>query len=141
MNARRIRKASWLVGVSTLAFLVGGPLYGQEASDKPVVSGSVEVGLRQLGGNRDSSKFEEYRDIPSGAFVRCFRFSADDLFGKNFFIHFQTRESLEKDQTYLLNLGVPGKYQFEFRWDQTPHLFTTSAKSLFLQSKIGRAHV
>ena len=137
MNARRIRKAGWLVGVSTLAFLVGGPLYGQEPSDKPVVSGSVEVGFRQLGGNRDSSKFEEYRDIPSGVFVRYFRFSADDLFRKNFFIHFQTRESLEKDQTYLLDLGVPGKYQFEFRWDQTPHLFTTSAQSLFLQSSPG----
>ena len=99
--------------------------------------GRVEIGIRQLFGDRASSKFNEYRDIPQGFFIRHSEVHLDDLLNKTFFVNFQTRDTLENDQTYLLGLGVYRKYRFDLRWDQTPHDFTNTAKSFLLESSPG----
>ena len=99
--------------------------------------GRIEIGIRQLYGDRASSKFNEYRHIPQGLFIQNSEISLENLLGNTFFVNFQSRETIEKDQSYLLDLGGYRKYRVELQWDQTPHVFTTTARSFFLESSPG----
>ena len=129
-NASRLPVRALLTGIS---LLLAGSAFAQEEARR----GSIEVGVRVLAGDRNSSKFEEYRHFPKGFYIQNFRLHLDELFGKSYFFSFQTRETLERDQGYLLRAGRTGKFRFEFRWDQTPHLFTNSAKNLFSEPQPG----
>ncbi|MBI3940960.1 MAG: MtrB/PioB family outer membrane beta-barrel protein [Acidobacteria bacterium] len=125
----------WFLGVAVLSvFFLPEKAFAQDVERK---KGHVEFGVRQLYGERASAKFTEYRHIPQGFFVQHFGLDLDDLLNNSFFANFQGRETLERDQNYLLDLGKYRKYQFQFRWDQTPHLFTTTGKSFFLEPSAG----
>lgn len=125
-----------VVGIGILAVMIFLPalLHAQQQEGE---NGRIEIGVRQVFGDNRSSKFNEYRHIPQGFFIQHFETSLDNLLNGSFFFSFQTRETLERDQSYLLDLGMYRKYRLELRWDQTPHVFTTSAKSFFLESSPG----
>ncbi len=99
--------------------------------------GHIELGVRQLYGNRSSSKFDEYRHIPQGLFIQHSEVSLDNLFQNTFFFGFQSRDTREKDQSYLLSLGAYRKYRLDLRWDQIPHIFTRTGKTFLLESGPG----
>lgn len=102
--------------------------------------GRIEIGVRQLYGDRNSAKFNEYRDIPQGFFIQYGEVNFNDLLNNSFFFNFQTRHTRQKDQTYLASLGVHRKYRLELQYDQTPHVFTTTAKTFFSESTPGVFH-
>ncbi len=129
-NRLALRRAALLAGIS---LLVTASAFPQDEARR----GSIELGVRVLAGDRDSSKFEEYRHIPKGFYIQNFRLHLDELFGKSYFFSFQTRETLERDQGYLLRAGRSGKFRFDLRWDQTPHLFTNSARIPFSEPQPG----
>jgi MtrB/PioB family decaheme-associated outer membrane protein len=99
--------------------------------------GRIELGVRQLYGERNSAKFKEYRDIPQGFFVKQAEVNLDNLFKNSFFFSFQTRDPRENDQTFLFSLGAYRKYRLDLKWDQTPHVFTTTAKSFLVENTPG----
>lgn len=99
--------------------------------------GRVEVGVRQISGDPTSSKFSEYRSIPRGLYIQRFELNLNDLLNDRYFFAYQARETLEKDQSHLLSAGYHGKYRFQLRWDQTPHVFTNKASTFFIQQKPG----
>lgn len=109
------------------------PLFAQEHGER----GYIELGIRQFAGDRQSSKFSEYRQVPGGFFLQRFELHLNSLFSDKFFLNYQTRETLEKDQAHLLDAGRRGKYRFQLRWDQTPHYFSNTAKLLFAQTGPG----
>jgi MtrB/PioB family decaheme-associated outer membrane protein len=80
-----------------------------------------------------TSRFFEYRDMPNGLYIKSFQANLDNVLGKNLYVKMQGRDGIEKDQTYLLTVGQYGKAKFQFRWDDTPHVFTNTAQSLFTQ--------
>ncbi len=88
-----------------------------------------------------SSRFFEYRDMPNGFYVKSFRADLDNVLGRNLYVKVQGRDSIEKDQAYLLTVGQYGKAKFQFRWDDTPHVFTNTAQSLFIQTAPGYFNV
>jgi MtrB/PioB family decaheme-associated outer membrane protein len=100
--------------------------------------GQIEVGVRQVLGDRDAIKFKEYRDIPNGLYIQRFELNLNNLLNDRYFLNYQTRESIEKDQSHLLSTGMNGKFRFLFRWDETPHGFTNSAKSFYANTGGGR---
>ena len=132
-NKQTIRLAG-MATLVVLGLLPKGVLYAQ---DERVERGRIEVGIRQIAGERSSSKFEEYRQIRRGFFLQSFRLNLDNLAKGRYFFKAQTRETLERDQSYLLSFGRYAKYRFDFRWDQTPHVFTSAARTLFLESNRG----
>src|ERR1051326_5106927 len=94
--------------------------------------GGVTAGFRfypDKPSDKQRGKFEEYRDLPSGAllenlYLRVFKedesYSADiggDKWG-------------QKDQHFYLDTGRLGVWQFGFDWDQTPHLYSTTGRTL-----------
>ena len=80
-------------------------------------------------GGQSLAKFYEYRDLRPGPFGD-FNFAAGskdglyeiDAWGKNVGYN---------DQRYDAYLSKAGEQYFNFMWDQTPHLYSTSANTLF----------
>ncbi len=80
-------------------------------------------------GGNSLAKFYEYRDLRPGPFGD-FIFAAGsgnglyeiDAWGKNVGY---------KDQRYDAYVSKAGEQYFNFMWDQTPHVYSTSASTLF----------
>lgn len=131
----KMTRFPFYAAVLLLAF---APLQGvsnaqQESGDH----GYAEVGLRQFVGDRASSKFSEYRDLPKGFFIKRFDFRLNSLFGGKHYFSYRSRETLEKDQTHLVTFGMYGKYQGQFLWDQTPHYFSNTVRFLYNETAPG----
>ena len=76
------------------------------------------------------AKFEEYGEVPPGplideVWIRAL--SNDGLYG----VSFWARNIGLNNQTYYLNLSKAGEHYLALVWDQTPHLTSTSAKTVF----------
>jgi MtrB/PioB family decaheme-associated outer membrane protein len=90
----------------------------------PQRNGSAYLGQKSL------AKFYEYRDLRPGPIgnVWLAAGSRDGLYevdvgGKN--IGYD-------DQSYYLDASKAGEHYFNFSWDQTPHLYSTSAQTPYL---------
>lgn len=102
--------------------------------------GEVDVGGRfflndpQRNGNaflgqQSLAKFYEYRDLRPGAFGNFWMSTGSrdglyqvDVGGKN--VGYE-------DQYYYLEASKAGQHYFNFEWDQTPHLYSTSAITFY----------
>jgi len=91
--------------------------------NNPPRNGSVYRGRDSL------AKYYEYSDIRPGAFGNADLSAGSkdgvyqiDLGGKN--IGYD-------DQQYYLDASKAGEHYFNFGWDQTPHLYSTSAQTFF----------
>jgi len=135
MNMRlRVTKTTCLcIATLVVIFLQSQTVSGQEAAER----GYIEVGVRVSAGDDKASKYLEYRDIPNGFFVRRFELRLPNLLKNRYFFNLQSRETIEKDQTHLLEVGRYTKFRGQLRWDQTPHYFTNTTSTLFNQSAPG----
>jgi hypothetical protein len=76
------------------------------------------------------AKFEEYGEVPPGPFIDevwMRALSNDGLYG----VSFWARNIGFNNQTYYLDLSKAGEHYLALVWDQTPHLISTSAKTVF----------
>lgn len=114
-----------------LAALITGflllPLYGF-AKEDAAVSGKAGVTVRTVDGERDSSKFEEYREIPDGVSGEV-----DIKYKKkeSYFLEFKAKDIAEDDQNLKLRIGKYGRYRIEVIYDKIPHRFAYDAKTLY----------
>jgi MtrB/PioB family decaheme-associated outer membrane protein len=133
------------------------PLKAPEAGESPALwwfHGDVEVGARmflndpQRDGNQvrngnngqngqSLAKFYEYRDLRPGPF-------------SNFWLATGTNDGLYKielggknvgydDQRLWLDASKAGQHYFNFLWDQTPHLYSTTAQTFY--QGVGTTHL
>ena len=135
----RIPRAASLI---VLALLVVGA--ADVASAQTQLGGSHVEGGTEAGGRfylarppqLDRAKFEEYRDMSPGLFLlgANLRLSRPDesLFGE-----FGGSKWGFSDQDYYLSFGRLGTWQFDFLWDQTPHVLSTDARLLATQPQPG----
>ncbi len=98
--------------------------------------GNVEVGVRNIGGDTRSSKFQEYRQIPEGVFLGRLYFSAENA-DKTAFLEFRSREVRERDQNFFLAAGLTRTVRLEVEWDEVPHTFSTTGSTVFSTSGNG----
>lgn len=137
MNTTRESQFQWMqAAIPLLAVTV--LLMGQTGFAQEEERGRVEIGVRHIFGDRQAAKFREYRDIPVGLYIQRFEVNLNSLLNERFFLDYQTRETVEKDQSHLLSTGLNGKYRLVLRWDQTPHFFTNTTKTLFTDAGNGR---
>jgi MtrB/PioB family decaheme-associated outer membrane protein len=104
------------------------------------VEGSIEAGLRGFltdePKNKERAKFEEYRDMGAGPFLERLQlrfFTKDEGYSSELFGSKWGRE----DQEYSLSTGRLGLWQFQFDWDQTPHLLSTTGRTLLHETSRG----
>ena len=151
-------KRKWLLSCATAALLAGtGYLSSAKAEDvdigtafvsfpmktedKPQAtrplpgwwsSGYLEGGWRFFGnqvGHDNLAKYYEYRTLKPGAFFDG-QVSAGTLDGV-YRYDMWAQNAGYSDQRYLLDVSQAGWQYFTFMWDQTPHLYSTTAKTLF----------
>src|SRR6266536_213223 len=113
----RITKAILLCTTALLvALLQSQSLRAQDVQEKGE-RGYIEVGARVSSGDDKASKYLEYRDIPNGFYVRRLELRLTNLLKSKYFFTLQSRETIEKDQTHLLEVGRHGKFRVQLRWD------------------------
>jgi MtrB/PioB family decaheme-associated outer membrane protein len=115
---------------------IGIPFAGHaQGAPSGKVSIAGEFGPRTYTSQLDPlaiGKFEEYRDLrakdkTSVLFEQLFmKYAPADSFG---FYNISARKLFDRDQTIGLLAKRPGLYDFQLRWDQIPHTYSTSARS------------
>jgi MtrB/PioB family decaheme-associated outer membrane protein len=76
------------------------------------------------------AKFEEYGNIPNGAFLDFINLQAGTKDGR-YAYDFWGRSVGLNNQSYEFNAAKIGEFYVSVGWDQTPHLLSTSAKTVF----------
>src|SRR5487761_2016395 len=76
------------------------------------------------------AKFEEYGKVPPGLFLDWFYLSAGSKDGR-FNFDVWGKDVGVNAQSYNFDFAQNGFQYLTLGWDQTPHLYSTSAKSLF----------
>jgi MtrB/PioB family decaheme-associated outer membrane protein len=111
--------------------------------------GSVEFGFRHIWGDVygrpdlpfkpdwETSKFNEYRDLKSGVFIRNFRGRFDNILNSRFYANLQSQKSFYDDQSYLASFGQYGKFRIQFRYDEVPHIFTNTTRTIYTRVQPG----
>jgi MtrB/PioB family decaheme-associated outer membrane protein len=132
--------------------LVPALLFSQESPaqpEPPDQHGSVEFGVRGVWGDVYgrpdlpfkpdviTSKFNEYGDRRNGFVVRRFSMNSDDILGSNKYLNLQSQSTFYKNQSYLVTFGQYGKFKVQFRYDEIPHIYTNTARTLYTQSSAG----
>lgn len=96
--------------------------------------GSLEIGQRFLAGDRASSRFEEYREIPSGLFLTGLGLNLEQP-GR--YLRLRATSPAEADQAALLTTGIYGRAELELRWDRTRHILSNNGATVFAQPAAG----
>ncbi|MBZ5527325.1 MAG: MtrB/PioB family outer membrane beta-barrel protein [Acidobacteriia bacterium] len=153
---KTIKQLAAFTVFAILCFPAG--LFAQE--EKAPEHGTIDFGLRFAAGDVDgrpdllsgqclgcgspfdpslkTSKYNEYRDIRNGFFIRRLDFKFENVLGsKNNYMTLQSQKSLFKDQSYLATYGSYGKFKIQFRYDEIPHTYSNTARTLFTETSPG----
>ena len=75
-------------------------------------------------------KMDEYGKVPRSVFLNEFGIQAGSKDGR-YAVDFWADNVGTDFQRYYLGVYEPGRQYFNMGWDQTPHLLSSSAKSIF----------
>jgi MtrB/PioB family decaheme-associated outer membrane protein len=110
--------------------------------------GMVEFGARVIGGevygrpdlpfdpSLRTSKFNEYRDVRDGFFIPRARMNWDNLDSK-YYLDFQANKAIYRDQSYLATFGEWNRFKVQFRYDEIPHTYSNTARTLYTETSRG----
>jgi MtrB/PioB family decaheme-associated outer membrane protein len=96
----------------------------------PTVTGVATTCFLTPAQTQSRAKFEEYGDVLSSPFLDWINLQAGTRDGR-FSLDVWARNVGLNNQNYNLTLSRPGQDYFTFEWDQTPHLISTSGKTVF----------
>ena len=135
----RGRSALWLIALVLQVLGTVGAASAQTQIGGYNLQGEAEFGGRwyiDRPPQNARAKFEEYRDLSPGPvlFGLNLRLLAPD---ENLYAEFGGSKWGYSDQDYYLSVGRLGTWQFDFVWDQTPHVLSTDAKLLATQPQRG----
>ena len=134
-----------------LLALVLAPVGGSARTSGPS-SGMIEAGTRAVWGevygrpdlpfdpSLRTSKYNEYRDLRDGFFIRRFRLNRDDLFGAKYFVDIQSDKAIYRDQSYLATFGEWNRFKVQFRYDEIPHTLFQHYPYALHPDRAGRSH-
>ena len=127
MMPRAARFLGMLGPLAVAIALLATPAQAQEFKlGDYTISGDLEMGVRQLQGERKSSRFNEFRDIPQGLFFPDLRL---DINKPGYYYELRAQELLENDQDLRFSLGAPGLYRLDVEWYEIQHMFYNQART------------
>src|SRR6266542_83951 len=145
---RRAMKMTKQITFALVALVLVPAAVFAQAELQPAL-GSVEFGVRHVWGDvygrpdlpfspdLFTSKLNEYSDLRNDFFIRSFSLRTDDVLGSNKFLSLQSQSSLYRNQSYLATLGEYNRFKIQFRFDQIPHIYTNTARTLYTQTSPG----
>jgi len=102
------------------------------AQEEIQISGEHTQGVRKIDLNRNSSKFNEYRDLRDGYYIYDFRLNALDT-GSGRYLDFKGENLLRDDQHILVRLDdFNGGWNLMIDHNQTPHRLSNKAMSPYV---------
>jgi len=122
---------------------------GTFSQDKDADHGSVEFGVRFATGDvygrpdlpfqpsLKTSEFNEYQDVRDGFYVRRFDVKFDNVLRSKEYFSLKSQSTLYRDQSYLATFGNYGKFKLQFRYDEIPHIYSNTTRTLFTQTTPG----
>ncbi|MBX3590592.1 MAG: MtrB/PioB family outer membrane beta-barrel protein [Burkholderiaceae bacterium] len=93
-------------------------------------SGAIEAGAIFGAGNERSALFRAYKDLDNGPYLNKFRIQADKPDTARFIEVFGGGTAFD-DQFYSLRLGRYNDWRLHAFYDETPHVFTSTYRSLW----------
>jgi MtrB/PioB family decaheme-associated outer membrane protein len=111
-------------------FVVDGPPSGFGTATPCIVGGFPTTCFTTASQTQSRAKFEEYGNVPSAPFLDWINLQAGTRDGR-FAFDFWGRSVGLNNQSYGFTISQPGQHYFTFEWDQTPHLLSTSGKTVF----------
>ena len=132
-------RAAWLIVLALCVVDAAHTASAQTQLGGFNVEGDVEAGGRfyiDRPPPKDRAKLEEYRDLTPGPvlFGLNLRLLRPD---ESLYAEFGGSKWGYSDQDYYLSVGRLGTWQFDFLWDQTPHVISTDARLLATQPERG----
>ena len=82
-----------------------------------------------------TSKYNEYRDLRDGFFIPRVRLSMDDIAGSKYFLDVQSNNAIYRDQSYLATFGAWNRFKVQFRYDEIPHTYSNTARTLYTANR------
>jgi hypothetical protein len=105
--------------------------HGASAGQSPVEwSGEVEVGGGGFWRSSDSARFQEYRVVPQGAWVRELSLSLAERDGPRA-LELRARHPAERDADVRLEAGWAGRARIELELDRLPHVLANDSRTIF----------
>ena len=120
-----------------------------DAPDRDLTHGYVDFGVRFATGDvygrpdlpfdpaLKTSKFNEYRDVRNGFFMRRADVRFDNILHGYNYVALQASKAVYKDQSYLASFGQYGKFLVQFRYDEIPHIYGNTTRTLYAQTSPG----
>lgn len=119
-------------------FLLAAPLTG--AAEDIDVTGNIDIGIKNVDQDNDSSKFNEYKDDDDDIYVNEINlFLTDDETNRIF--EFKGNNISRSNQDIYLRYSIPGKWRLDLDWSETPHLISNQAKTPYDYLGNGRYRV
>jgi MtrB/PioB family decaheme-associated outer membrane protein len=84
-----------------------------------------------------TSKFNEYRDLRNGFYIRRADVHFDGILHSEKYVALQSQRTLYRDQSYLATFGEYGKFKLQFRYDEIPHTYSNTTRTLFTETSLG----
>src|SRR5690242_10087399 len=143
-----MRKTTELAVLAVLT-LLALPYRVPAQDNKDADHGSVEFGVRAATGDvygrpdlpfqpsLKASQFNEYQDVRDGFYVRRLDVKFDNVLHTKNYFGLQSQSTLYHDQSYLASYGQYGKFKVQFRYDEIPHIYSDTTRTLFAQTSPG----
>lgn len=106
----------------------------EKAKDEAKVKGQAVSGVQVVNEGKRSSKFFEYRDVPSDVIFNALNLDVQK--GTTFAVVRASRIR-QADARYELSIGQYGTYQLELGYDRTPHRFSFTGQTLYTDGGAG----
>ena len=162
-----MRKRNGIAGLAVAALLffpAGSFAQDKKDNDKDkqenaVDHGSVDIGVRYSWGdvygrpdlqtgqclgcgspfdpNLNNSKFGEYRDMRNGLYLRRIDLKFENVLNSKNYFSLKSQKTLYRDQSYLGTFGQYGKFKLQFRYDEIPHTYSDTTRTLYTEASPG----
>ncbi|MFB3917519.1 MAG: MtrB/PioB family outer membrane beta-barrel protein [Terriglobales bacterium] len=133
-------------GHGFIEFGVRGVTGDVDASDRHLPWGASVPFSNSFRPDVLDSTLNTYNDYRNGFYIPKSSVHLDDFLGtKSYFswksasngFAFEDGQAMNRDQSFLATLGHYGLYKLQFRWDQTPHIFSGTTRTLFTSGGAG----
>jgi MtrB/PioB family decaheme-associated outer membrane protein len=84
-----------------------------------------------------TSKLNEYGDIRNNFYIRRARVNFENVLGTHYYANYQTQSTLYRDQSHLASFGEWNWFKLQFRYDEIPHIYTNTARTIYTQTAPG----
>lgn len=137
MTMKNIVRLLALVAILTAAAFPASAQWGPEEEKNCFLNGkkgTITLSGQVNSAQGDSSKLEQYEEIPEGFLVPC---AAYGWSNENYFLDLKAIDALYDDQFLGATFGKKGGFLLDFTWDENPNWQSNTARTPFAYSERG----